>query len=156
MSCRNLGASLLAAAIALALPVDDLAMAASTNAAVATDFSAQRRQAGAQRRPAANRPRPPAANRPRPPAANRPRPPAANRPSHRPRPPAVHRPPRARAWARPRRYTWRPGGAIAAGAAIGFIAAASAAAWAGPPPAPGLCWYYTDWTRRQGFWDWCP
>ena len=33
--------------------------------------------------------------------------------------------------------TGRPGGAIAAGAAIGFVAAASAAAWAGAPPAPG-------------------
>jgi hypothetical protein len=44
-------------------------------------------------------------------------------------------------WARPARYRWAPGGAIAAGAAIGFVTAATAAAWAGPAPGPGLCWY---------------
>jgi hypothetical protein len=59
-------------------------------------------------------------------------------------------------WVRPSRYYWRPGGAIAAGAAIGFVAAATAAAWAGAPPAPGYCWYYTDPSRTQGFWDVCP
>ena len=57
-------------------------------------------------------------------------------------------------WVRP--YRWGPGGAIAAGAAIGFVAAATAAAWAPPPPQPGLCWYYTDPSQRQGFWDVCP
>jgi hypothetical protein len=60
------------------------------------------------------------------------------------------------AWARPARYWWRPGGAIAAGAALGFVTAATAAAWAGSPPAPGYCWYYTDASRQQGFWDACP
>jgi hypothetical protein len=71
---------------------------------------------------------------------------------------AVARPGVARAggWVRPARYTWRPGGAIAAGAAIGFVAAGTAAAWAGAPPAPGYCWYYTDPSRTQGFWDVCP
>jgi len=59
-------------------------------------------------------------------------------------------------WVRPAHYHWRPGGAIAAGAAIGFVAAATAAAWAGSPPAPGYCWYYTDPSRTQGFWDVCP
>ncbi len=59
-------------------------------------------------------------------------------------------------WVRPAHYTWRPGGAIAAGVAIGFVAAATAAAWAGAPPAPGYCWYYTDPSRTQGFWDVCP
>jgi hypothetical protein len=59
-------------------------------------------------------------------------------------------------WARPSWYRWGPGGAIAAGAALGFVAAASAAAYAGAPPAPGYCWYYTDAGRRQGFWDVCP
>lgn len=59
-------------------------------------------------------------------------------------------------WVRPAHYHWRPGGAIAAGAAIGFVVAATAAAWAGPPPAPGCCWYYTDPDRTQGFWDVCP
>ncbi len=50
-------------------------------------------------------------------------------------------------WVRPTNYYWRPGGAIAAGAAIGFVTAATAAAWAGAPPAPGSCWYYTDPSR---------
>jgi hypothetical protein len=58
-------------------------------------------------------------------------------------------------WARPG-YRWAPGGAIAAGAAIGFVSAATAVAWAGAAPGPGLCWYYTDPTRTQGFWDACP
>lgn len=60
-------------------------------------------------------------------------------------------------WARPGWYRWGPGGAIAAGAALGFIAAAGAAAYAtAPAPAPGMCWYYTDPYRRAGFWDYCP
>ena len=67
--------------------------------------------------------------------------------------PGVARPGR---WVRPANYYWRPGGAIAAGAAIGFVAAASAAAYAGTPPAPGYCWYYTDPGKTQGFWDVCP
>ncbi|MCS3759443.1 hypothetical protein [Bradyrhizobium centrosematis] len=60
------------------------------------------------------------------------------------------------AWARPGRYYWPRGGAIAAGAAIGFVAAATAASWAGAAPANGMCWYYTDPSRTQGFWDYCP
>jgi hypothetical protein len=60
-------------------------------------------------------------------------------------------------WARPSWYRWGPGGAIAAGAALGFIAAAGAAAYAtSAAPAPGMCWYYTDPSRRAGFWDYCP
>jgi hypothetical protein len=58
-------------------------------------------------------------------------------------------------WARPGWYGWPRGGAIAAGAAIGFVTAATAAAWAGPAPAAGMCWYYTDPSRTQGFWDYC-
>lgn len=58
-------------------------------------------------------------------------------------------------WVRPGWYRWPPGGAIAAGAAIGVVTAATAAAWAGAPPAPGYCWYYTDPSQRQGFWDVC-
>jgi hypothetical protein len=50
---------------------------------------------------------------------------------------------------------YRGGGAIAAGAAIGVVTAATAAAWAGAAPAPGMCWYYTDPSRTQGFWDYC-
>ncbi len=57
-------------------------------------------------------------------------------------------------WNRP--YRWRPGGAIAAGAAIGFIGAIAAAQYYGQPPAPGLCWYYTNPSRTAGFWDECP
>jgi len=59
-------------------------------------------------------------------------------------------------WVRPSRYWWRPGGAIAAGAAIGFVTAATAAAWAGAPPGPDMCWYYSDSSRTKGFWDVCP
>jgi hypothetical protein len=58
-------------------------------------------------------------------------------------------------WVRPRNYWWPVGGAIAAGAALGMVTAASAAAWAGQPPGPGYSWYYTDPSRRQGFWDQC-
>jgi hypothetical protein len=58
-------------------------------------------------------------------------------------------------WARPAHYRWPRGGAIAAGAAIGMVTAATAAAWAGAAPAPGMCWYYTDPPRTQGFWDYC-
>ena len=57
-------------------------------------------------------------------------------------------------WVRPRAYWWPVGGAIAAGAALGVLAASSAA-WAGPSPGPGYCWYYTDPSQRQGFWDAC-
>jgi hypothetical protein len=58
-------------------------------------------------------------------------------------------------WARPGWYRWAPGGAIAAGAAIGVLAAGAAVAYAGHPPGPGLCWYYTDPSYRAGFWDAC-
>ena len=56
---------------------------------------------------------------------------------------------------RPRNYWWPIGGAVAAGAALGMVAA-STAVWAGPAPGPGYCWYYTDPSQRQGFWDRCP
>jgi hypothetical protein len=86
--------------------------------------------------------------------------PGVGRPGHIGRPGGVRpvhpiaRP--GRPWMRPPNYTWRPGGAIAAGAALGFIAAASVGAYAGVPPAPGYCWYYTDPSRTHGFWDVCP
>ena len=42
-------------------------------------------------------------------------------------------------WARPGWYRWGPGGAIAAGAALGFVAAAGATAKSSAPaPAPGI------------------
>ncbi len=55
----------------------------------------------------------------------------------------------------PRRY-WAPGGAVAAGAAIGFIAGAAAVSVAGAAPKPGYCWYYTNPQKTTGFWDVCP
>jgi hypothetical protein len=59
------------------------------------------------------------------------------------------------AWGRG--YRWPPGGAIAAGAAIGVLTAGAAVAYASTrPPAAGLCWYYTDWSYTSGFWDVCP
>lgn len=93
--------------------------------------------------------------------------PAYGRPIQRPpmaRPPGHVRPPIVRPGIarppgiiirRPPGY-WRPGGAIAAGVALGVIAGAAAAAWAGPPPRAGYCWYFTDPERRAGFWDMCP
>ena len=79
-------------------------------------------------------------------------------PGYRPgyRPPVAVVPPRAVWVGRPGWYRWAPGGAIAAGAAIGFVTAAAAAAYASAPPQPGLCWYYTDPSKTQGFWDACP
>jgi hypothetical protein len=53
-------------------------------------------------------------------------------------------------------YWWPPGGAVLVGAAIRFVEARNAPAYAGPPPAPGMCWYYTEPSRIQGFWDYCP
>jgi len=58
-------------------------------------------------------------------------------------------------WSRPGWYHWPRGGAMAAGAAIGYLAAASAVAY-GPPPEPGMCWYYTNVSHTRGFWDYCP
>ncbi|MBV9286381.1 MAG: hypothetical protein JO288_00920 [Hyphomicrobiales bacterium] len=59
-------------------------------------------------------------------------------------------------WTRPAWYHWAPGGAVAAGVAIGSLEAAAVTAWAPPPPKPGLCWYYTDQSQKNGFWDVCP
>jgi hypothetical protein len=73
-------------------------------------------------------------------------------PGYRPGYPAY----RTAVWVRPARYTWPAGGALAAGAAIGFVSAAAVAASVGRPPQPGLCWYYTDPSQQKGFWDTCP
>jgi hypothetical protein len=62
--------------------------------------------------------------------------------------------PRGVVVATPNRY-WRPGGAIAAGAAIGVLAGAAAVSVAGQPPRSGQCWYYTSPARTTGFWDVC-
>ncbi len=42
-------------------------------------------------------------------------------------------------WARPGSHRWPVGAAIAAGAAVGFVTAAAATAYAGAAPAPGMC-----------------
>jgi hypothetical protein len=78
------------------------------------------------------------------------------RPSYRPVRPLPRPVVAAPGWRRPAGYWWRPGGAIAAGAALGFVTAAAATAYVGQPPAPGYCWYYTNPQRTQGFWDICP
>ncbi len=80
------------------------------------------------------------------------------RPGHRPAvtPPGARRTVVIGVGHRPVHPWWRPGGAIAAGAAIGFVAATTAASWAGSPPGPTYCWFYTDLTRTNGFWDLCP
>jgi hypothetical protein len=69
-----------------------------------------------------------------------------------------YRPPVATGgWYRPSAYWWRPGAAVAAGAALGFVTAAAATAYAASPsPGAGHCWYYTNPQRTQGFWDVCP
>ncbi|MBV8916949.1 MAG: hypothetical protein JOZ76_02465 [Bradyrhizobium sp.] len=59
-------------------------------------------------------------------------------------------------WACPGWYWRPPGDAVLAGAAIRFVEARNAPAYSGPQPAPGMCWYYTDPSRIQGFWDYCP
>jgi Ni/Co efflux regulator RcnB len=81
--------------------------------------------------------------------------PVTRPPHHRPPHNVRHRPRHNVVVVHPRRH-WNRGGAIAAGAAIGFIAGAAAASWAGPPPRSGYCWYYTNRARTHGFWDWCP
>ena len=107
--------------------------------------------------------RPPGGGVHRPPPGGYHRPPVAGRPpGYRPpagawgRPPGgVYRPGYYGGWRRPS-YGWAPGGAIAAGAALGVLSAAAAAAYiSSQPPGPGLCWYYTDPSRRSGFWDAC-
>jgi len=80
------------------------------------------------------------------------------RPGYRPVRPVPVRPVVvAPGWRRPAAYWWRPGAAVAAGAAVGFVSAAAATAYVNSrPPAPGYCWYYTNPQRTQGFWDVCP
>ena len=60
-------------------------------------------------------------------------------------------------WAgRPGWYRWPAGGAIAAGAAIGFVSAASAAAWAGAPPSSGALLVLHRRQPTPGFSNCCP
>jgi hypothetical protein len=77
-------------------------------------------------------------------------------PAYRPAVPPAYRPARRGVVVvAPHRY-WRPGAAIAAGAAVGFVAGAAAVSLAGTPPQPGQCWYYTSPAKTTGFWDVCP
>jgi hypothetical protein len=59
-------------------------------------------------------------------------------------------------WVGPDWYWWPPGGAALVGAAIRFVEPRNAPAYAGLQPAPIMCWYYTEPSRIQGFWDYCP
>jgi hypothetical protein len=57
-------------------------------------------------------------------------------------------------WRRPTADWWRPGAAVVAGAAVGFVTAAAATSYVNSRlPGPGYCWYYTSPRRTAGFWD---
>lgn len=60
----------------------------------------------------------------------------------------VRRP--VRVWA-PRPYY----GSVVGGVALGAIIVAAAASVAPAAPAPGLCWFWSDATQTQGYWDYC-
>jgi hypothetical protein len=59
-------------------------------------------------------------------------------------------------WVRPSSYWWRPGAAVAAGAAASWIGEEAVASSVGPAPGPDMCYFYTDTTKTAGFWDICP
>jgi hypothetical protein len=42
------------------------------------------------------------------------------------------------------------------GVVLGSILTAAAVGVAPPPPAPELCWYWSDPYRSRGYWDYCP
>lgn len=140
---------------ALALLIDASASFAMTLPPPAVSSPISPAFQGGVHRPPGGVHRPPPGGYHRPPVAGRP-------PGYRPpvgawgRPPGgVYRPGYYGGWRRPS-YGWAPGGAIAAGAALGVLSAAAAAAYiSSQPPGPGLCWYYTDPSRRSGFWDAC-
>jgi hypothetical protein len=46
-------------------------------------------------------------------------------------------------------------GRLVAGVAIGTVIAAAAAGAAPTPPAPNLCWYWTNPSKTNGYWDYC-
>jgi hypothetical protein len=46
-------------------------------------------------------------------------------------------------------------GAIVAGVALGAVIAAAARGVVPPPPAQGLCWYWSDPYQENGYWDRC-
>ena len=46
-------------------------------------------------------------------------------------------------------------GTIVGGVALGTVIAVAAANAAPAAPAAGLCWYWSDSSRTQGYWDYC-
>ncbi|HRL78547.1 MAG TPA: hypothetical protein PK440_22250 [Candidatus Accumulibacter phosphatis] len=46
-------------------------------------------------------------------------------------------------------------GDIVAGVVLGAVIAAAVRGSTPPPPAPGLCWYWSDSYRENGYWDRC-
>jgi hypothetical protein len=46
-------------------------------------------------------------------------------------------------------------GDFVAGVVLGAVVAAAVRGAAPPPPAPGLCWYWSDPYQERGFWDRC-
>lgn len=71
-------------------------------------------------------------------------------PSHRPgfrpnRPIVVVRP-----WVPKRHF-----GRVIAGVVLGTVVFAAVAGSVPAPPAPNLCWYWTDNSQTRGYWDYC-
>jgi hypothetical protein len=54
-------------------------------------------------------------------------------------------------WDRDRNRT----GDIVAGVVLGAVIVAAVRGSAPPPPAPGLCWYWSDPYQENGYWDRC-
>lgn len=46
-------------------------------------------------------------------------------------------------------------GDIVAGVVLGAVIAAAVRGSTPPPPAPGLCWYWSDAYQENGYWDRC-
>lgn len=44
---------------------------------------------------------------------------------------------------------------VVAGVVLGAVVTAAVAGMAPPPPAPDLCWYWSDGYRQRGYWTWC-
>lgn len=77
------------------------------------------------------------------------------RPPHHARPPQFrppHRPPVVvvRPWHRKHYF-----GRVVAGVVIGSIVYTAIAGSVPTPPAPGLCWFWTDRSQTRGYWDYC-
>lgn len=46
-------------------------------------------------------------------------------------------------------------GSLVAGVVLGAVIVAAVRGSAPPPPAPGLCWYWSDHSQERGYWDRC-